>query len=77
MTAAERGFHKALTALRQLQKDRWHRSQHTQQYSAVAEARWAEAVMYDGADPNDTELRDLMAADEDCHRAQSLEISAK
>jgi hypothetical protein len=33
--------------------------------------------MYDGADPNDTELRDLMPADEDCHGAQSLKISAK
>jgi hypothetical protein len=106
MTAAERGFHKALTTLRQLQKDRGfvpHFSQvaedkadepavlseaktpekepavlseaktpekgsvpqNTQKYSAAAEARWAEAVTYHGADPNDTELRDLMAADED------------
>jgi len=77
MAAAERGFHKALTALRQLQKDRGfvpHFSQvaenkrQTQPAGSVPQtySEAAEAVTYDGAGPSDPEVRDLTAAGEDC-----------
>jgi hypothetical protein len=86
MSAAERGFHKALTALRQLQKDRGfvpHSSENvgkTGQAEAISagsgfvppevEAHWAEALKNGAVDPGDFELKELLAAEMDELRAQ-------
>jgi hypothetical protein len=74
MSASERGLHKSLTALRQLQKDRGfvpHIAE-TPSHPAVCEPpkaakapnqRFAKMLEYAAIDPNDAELQEQLAAD--------------